>query len=148
MALTIVECLRDLAKQGKTIICTIHQPSSEVFQKFDNLCLLAEGRLAYIGRLDAAEKFFSSQGFDIPIHHNPSDYYIQSLAMIPGKKEESEEIIDKICFGFQQSIYFSILNQDIVESNGMVKNPETRIELKNRIRYLTLFRQIFNFPQL
>lgn len=135
MALTIVECLRDLTKQGKTIICTIHQPSSEVFQKFDNLCLLAEGRLAYIGRLDAAEKYFSSQGFDIPMHHNPSDYYIQTLAIIPGKKEESEKIIDKICFGFQQSLYFSILNQEILISNGMANDSLTRIDLKNRIRY-------------
>ena len=51
--------MKDLVRQGKTIICTIHQPSSEVFEKFDTLCLLAEGRLAYLGPLLEAEKFFS-----------------------------------------------------------------------------------------
>jgi ABC-type multidrug transport system ATPase subunit len=59
MALSIVECMRKLTLKGKTIICTIHQPSSEVFEKFDRLCLLAEGRLAYIGPLNEATKFFS-----------------------------------------------------------------------------------------
>ncbi len=31
----VVGLLRDLAKAGKVIICTIHQPSSDVFMKFD-----------------------------------------------------------------------------------------------------------------
>nr|QNH67970.1 ATP-binding cassette transporter subfamily G-like protein 4 [Brachionus plicatilis] len=135
MALTIVDCMRDLVKQGKTIICTIHQPSSEVFQKFDKLCLLAEGKLAFIGELDLAEKFFSSQGFDIPIHFNPADYYIQTLAMIPGRKEESEKTINKVCSGFQESLHCSTLTQDLIEANSMAQNPATSIKLKNRMSY-------------
>ncbi len=60
MALSVVDCMKKLAQQGKTIICTIHQPSSEIFEKFDRLCLMAEGRLAYIGPNNEAPKFFSS----------------------------------------------------------------------------------------
>ena len=60
MALSVVDCMKKLAEQGKTIICTIHQPSSEIFQKFDRLCLMSEGRLAYIGENFEAPKFFSS----------------------------------------------------------------------------------------
>ena len=40
MAMSIVDALRKLADKGKTVICTIHQPSSEIYQKFDRLCLL------------------------------------------------------------------------------------------------------------
>lgn len=58
MALSITESMRVLASQGKTIICTIHQPSSEIFAMFDRLCLLAEGRLAYFGDSLAAISFF------------------------------------------------------------------------------------------
>jgi ABC-type multidrug transport system ATPase subunit len=58
MAMTMVDCMRRLVQKGKTIVCTIHQPSSEIFQKFDTLCLLAEGRLAYLGNLDEAPTFF------------------------------------------------------------------------------------------
>ncbi len=35
MALSIVESMHKLARQGKTIISTIHQPSSQMFDKFD-----------------------------------------------------------------------------------------------------------------
>ena len=59
MALSLVESMRALADQGKTIICTIHQPSSEIFEKFDRLCLLAEGRLAFIGCLNEAKMYFA-----------------------------------------------------------------------------------------
>jgi ABC-type multidrug transport system ATPase subunit len=58
MAVAIVENMKELAKRGKTIICTIHQPSSEIYELFDQLCLLAEGRLAYIGNLRNVNEFF------------------------------------------------------------------------------------------
>jgi ABC-type multidrug transport system ATPase subunit len=58
MAVSIVESMKKLAKKGKTIICTIHQPSSELYELFDKLCLLAEGRLAYIGNLFNVNDFF------------------------------------------------------------------------------------------
>jgi ABC-type multidrug transport system ATPase subunit len=59
MAVSIVETMRNLANKGKTIICTIHQPSSEIFDKFDSLYLMAEGRLAYAGPLSRAIEFFN-----------------------------------------------------------------------------------------
>ena len=37
---------------------TIHQPSSEIFEKFDKLCLLAEGKLAFFGERNQAIEFF------------------------------------------------------------------------------------------
>jgi ABC-type multidrug transport system ATPase subunit len=51
MAMSVVEVLRDMAQSGRTIICTIHQPSSEVFSIFDQLLLMADGRVAYLGKL-------------------------------------------------------------------------------------------------
>lgn len=59
MAVSIIECMRNLAKKGKTIICTIHQPNSEIYEMFDRLCLLAEGRLAYLGPITSAVDFFT-----------------------------------------------------------------------------------------
>ena len=60
MAMSIVASMKKLAIQkGKTILCTIHQPSSDIFEKFDRLCLLAEGRLAFIGDLKDANTFFT-----------------------------------------------------------------------------------------
>lgn len=59
MAMSIVDSMKELANRGKTIICTIHQPSSEIFVRFDRLFLMAEGRLAYTGDLVTAHQFFA-----------------------------------------------------------------------------------------
>lgn len=46
-----------LAKQdGRTIVASIHQPSSEVFQLFHNLCLLSSGRIVYFGNISNANE--------------------------------------------------------------------------------------------
>lgn len=47
-----------MASSGKTIVCTIHQPSSEVFTMFSQLILLADGRIAYMGSMANAIEFF------------------------------------------------------------------------------------------
>lgn len=43
-----MDVLRDLARQGKTIITSIHQPSSQIFQSFDQLILLADGKTIFM----------------------------------------------------------------------------------------------------
>ena len=40
----------------RTVVASIHQPSSEVFQLFDNLCLLSSGRTVYFGPASAAKE--------------------------------------------------------------------------------------------
>ena len=46
-ALQIVKLLKKLSRQGKTIISTIHQPSSESFLEFDRLLLMSDGFCVY-----------------------------------------------------------------------------------------------------
>lgn len=42
--------LRSLADNGLSILCTIHQPSAELFQIFDRLLLLRNGsQMVYFG---------------------------------------------------------------------------------------------------
>ncbi len=50
-----------LASSGKIVICTIHQPSPEVYSLFDRILLMAEGRTAFLGPIDQALPFFESQ---------------------------------------------------------------------------------------
>ena len=58
MALNIVQILKKLCSNGKTIISTIHQPSSELYSFFDKILLIAEGRVAFLGSPDDAAMFF------------------------------------------------------------------------------------------
>lgn len=59
MAKSICKLLRDLAhKKGKTIISTIHQPSSEAFAYFDRLILMADGHIVYQGIANLSPSYF------------------------------------------------------------------------------------------
>ncbi|KAL5505028.1 SNQ2_6 [Sanghuangporus vaninii] len=49
-ALAIVALLRDLANHGQAILCSIHQPSSEILDHFDQLLVLHKGgKMVYFG---------------------------------------------------------------------------------------------------
>jgi ABC-type multidrug transport system ATPase subunit len=55
-ALQVVRLLRRLANEGKTIVLTIHQPSTDIYKEFDNLIMVSRdrgaatsGALAYFG---------------------------------------------------------------------------------------------------
>lgn len=51
----VIRTLKNLATDGdRTILCSIHQPSSEVFELFDDLCLLSDGLQVYYGPLPKA----------------------------------------------------------------------------------------------
>ena len=78
-ALSLLECLKDLAKDGHTIICTIHQPSSEIFDMFDKLILLAKGKCVYAGKSNASIEHFSNLGYPCPTYSNPSDHFMKIL---------------------------------------------------------------------
>lgn len=48
-ALQVIQLLKKLANAGRTIVSTIHQPSSEIFDQFDKLILLVRGHTIYQG---------------------------------------------------------------------------------------------------
>jgi ABC-type multidrug transport system ATPase subunit len=45
----VTQTIRNLALDGRTVIASIHQPSSEVFELFDVLFLLSGGKTIYFG---------------------------------------------------------------------------------------------------
>eukprot|EP00644_Phytophthora_capsici_P012746 jgi/Phyca11/577680/estExt2_Genewise1.C_PHYCAscaffold_2320005 len=55
-AKVIMDGVRKVADSGRTVVCTIHQPSSDVFFLFDSLLLLKRGgEMVFFGELGNAE---------------------------------------------------------------------------------------------
>ncbi|RZF45328.1 hypothetical protein LSTR_LSTR010415 [Laodelphax striatellus] len=78
--------LRTLAHQGRTIVCTIHQPSASLFQMFDHVYVLASGLCVYQGVTGELVPFLSSVGLHCPRHYNPADFVIE---MTDGEDEDN-----------------------------------------------------------
>lgn len=62
-AAVVIEKLRQMADQGKTVVCVIHQPSSAIFALFDDLLLISEGRQMYHGPVSEAKQYMEDHGF-------------------------------------------------------------------------------------
>ncbi|MED6135402.1 ABC transporter G member 15 [Stylosanthes scabra] len=75
----VVHTLRNIAHDGKTVIASIHQPSSEVFQLFDDLFLLSGGQTIYFGPAENSVEFFGKAGFPCPSRRNPSDHFLRCI---------------------------------------------------------------------
>eukprot|EP01135_Chromosphaera_perkinsii_P000931 Nk52_evm29s153 gene=Nk52_evmTU29s153 len=65
-ALDIMKFIRSLCSSGRTVICTIHQPSQDIYNLFDNLLMLVAGEVVYNGPACGAEKYFTELGFEKP----------------------------------------------------------------------------------
>jgi ATP-binding cassette subfamily G (WHITE) protein 2 (SNQ2) len=84
-AWAIVNFLRDLANHGQAILCTIHQPSAELFQEFDRLLLLRKGgQTVYFGDIGQNAttliNFFQSNGGKpCPPEANPAEYILDVI---------------------------------------------------------------------
>ncbi|KAM3401510.1 hypothetical protein ACQJBY_005940 [Aegilops geniculata] len=79
-AFSVIETLRTLAIDGgRTIVSSVHQPSSEVFALFDDLCLLSSGESVYFGDAKLAPQFFAETGFPCPSRRNPSDHFLRCV---------------------------------------------------------------------
>eukprot|EP01060_Flectonema_neradi_P022084 TRINITY_DN302_c2_g1_i2.p2 TRINITY_DN302_c2_g1~~TRINITY_DN302_c2_g1_i2.p2 ORF type:complete len:608 (+),score=121.19 TRINITY_DN302_c2_g1_i2:3393-5216(+) len=78
-ALELVKTLRRLALSGCTIICTIHQPSSEVFELFQRVILLRKGRQVFDGNVTDLVPHFAEAGYICKDNYNPSDFAMFQL---------------------------------------------------------------------
>ena len=161
IAYEVIFAIRNLANQQRTIICTIHQPSTKIYAMLDKLLLLAHGRVIYYGPAKMAVGYFVSSPFAYAFVRgsNPSDFIISVagsfLADSKGRFVSGDELADfysktemSKTFGENITTVLNIdrvskkvtaLSNDYNESNGYITSTWYQINvLMNRAFYRTI----------
>lgn len=135
----VVSSLKRAAKQGLTVICTIHQPSREVFLAFDNLLLLKKGGICvYNGSIANLNGYLSSAGdsYAIQKEANPADH---ALDIFCGPLGVGEDWVQK----YKSS---SMCKNALESVNNTSSSSEIKVELTPKKfsyeLYLVLQRQM------
>ena len=97
-ALSVMESMRTLSDNGRLVVCVIHQPRSSIFNMFDKLLLLSEGRCAYFGGCLTSVDYFAALEYICPVSFNPSDYFLDILSPDNRSPEAEEESRNRIQF--------------------------------------------------
>jgi len=90
---SICDLMEKLTRNGQAILCTIHQPSAMLFQRFDRLLLLSKGRTIYFGDVGKNSQvlvdYFTRNGaHSRPPGANPAEYMLEVIGAAPGAHTE------------------------------------------------------------
>ena len=73
----LIKVLKKIAAAGCSVLFTIHQPSSDVFNSFDRLILLNKGMVMYQGPVERVPDFFAAHNHPMPKNYNPADWIME-----------------------------------------------------------------------
>ncbi|KAL9319944.1 hypothetical protein ACSQ67_011783 [Phaseolus vulgaris] len=131
--------LQGLAKAGRTIITTIHQPSSRIFHMFDKLLLISEGYPVYYGKAKETMEYFSSLRFTPQIPMNPAEFLLDLATgqvndiSVPTDIFQDQESSDpsKIVIELK---YKSLLEPKEKEENHRVASTPEQLQLAIQVK--------------
>ncbi|KAK8195678.1 ABC-2 type transporter-domain-containing protein [Phyllosticta capitalensis] len=90
----ICDLMEKLTKNGQAVLCTIHQPSAMLFQRFDRLLFLAKGgKTVYFGEIGenshVLTSYFERNGaHPCPTEANPAEWMLEVIGAAPGSHTE------------------------------------------------------------
>uniref|UniRef100_A0A7S3R9H3 ABC transporter domain-containing protein n=1 Tax=Dunaliella tertiolecta TaxID=3047 RepID=A0A7S3R9H3_DUNTE len=133
-AFFVMDTVRTLAERNRTVLTVIHQPSSEVFELFDQLCLLTRGSTIYFGPAGEALNMFNAAGLPCPNARSPSDHYLHVINedfAIGGEATKIENNIATLTSYYQENVHAGVIKDvDLCtqpgpkyESSGNQANP-------------------------
>ena len=91
-ATQVIETLRRLADQGKTVVSVIHQPSQHIFQLFDDMLLISEGKLMYYGEVSKVRRYMTDLGYGCETETGTAEHVLDCVSRSVGSDSEAERL--------------------------------------------------------
>ncbi|XP_067681293.1 ATP-binding cassette sub-family G member 8-like [Haliotis asinina] len=116
----LVNTLSNLAKNDRTVLLSIHQPRSDIFELFDMVLLLSRGQVVYFGEAKKMVDYFTDLGFPCPELTNPCDHYMD-LATVDTTTDNTEnrtsDISDSLVAAYARHAASASLEDISADSN-------------------------------
>ncbi|GLE02686.1 hypothetical protein PINS_up011541 [Pythium insidiosum] len=97
----VMKGVLSIARTGRTVLCTIHQPSTQIFELFDALLLLQKGGfVAYFGDLGTGSErlvnYFQSipDTRSMPPRYNPATYMLEVIGAGIGRGQARDYSVE------------------------------------------------------
>lgn len=104
---SLVETLSKMAQNTRTVLMSIHQPRSDIFELFDLVMILSRGRMVYFGKATEMVSYFTSIGHPCPSLTNPCDYYVDLGTVDPTSDEterETKQTVNKLISNYENLV--------------------------------------------
>uniref|UniRef100_A0A3P9M5N3 ATP-binding cassette, sub-family G (WHITE), member 2c n=1 Tax=Oryzias latipes TaxID=8090 RepID=A0A3P9M5N3_ORYLA len=135
----IIGLLHKLARRGKTVIFSIHQPRYSIFKQFDHLTLMHKGEVVYAGAAAQALDYFTNLGYQIEAFNNPADFFmditngeITSTADLHIGEKSQRSLSEK----YRQSQLYKNVKEELEHINKSIENDGVD---KEKAGYATSF---------
>jgi ABC-type multidrug transport system ATPase subunit/ABC-type multidrug transport system permease subunit len=149
----LIGLLKKQAEKNRTILFTIHQPSSNIFKKFDRLILIIEGNCIYQGDSSKSAGYFDHLGYPCPELTNPPDHFMRFLYLKNRNDLEDEEKqkIELFISTYKSSelLILQEINQENItpiEKIAIVYKPRFLIQME--VLLIRAFRNSYRNPML
>jgi ABC-type multidrug transport system ATPase subunit len=118
-AFNVVQSLSSLARiHHRTIVATLHQPSSEIFHLLDDLVLLSGGLIVYHGPAAGVVDYFARLGFPCPQYTNPADHVFMRVLNETAVDDDEDDAqvrarLEKVHSAWPESLEYQALHDSI-----------------------------------
>ena len=120
---------RDADYNGRTILVTTYQAGNGIFDNFDKVLVLADGRVIYYGPRSAARSYFEGLGFVCPRGANIADFLTSvtvetERTIAPGMEEKVPRTPDEFERVLKESEVYRAMMDSATDPNDLVGETE------------------------
>ena len=152
----LCQVLKKVANAGASVLFTIHQPSSEIFNSFDYVILMNKGRVMFQGEVWDVPDCFAERGYPNPPNYNPADWImhvaqsvdlpkLEAAGFFPDDEREMSDAFEPE--EGKDALGITITRRPILGRNGNGKDTDAQDEMPpgflSQVRLLFI-REVYN----
>lgn len=141
-----IQLLKELAQEGRTIVCTIHTPSALILKKFDIIYALAEGSCIYQGSTSNLVPFLKELDLVCPETFNPADFLLEIASNDYGMQNHrlSAKIQNGVNCNYRQSSATTSITKATQKLSPINSRSPFSSSFVNQVIQLTARNMLFN----